>query len=306
MLRKHLINHDLIDSTIVFDGLVFEEANVDTSIIHLNSFHKTNSFYWGKIQPNNLESIKFFPRDCEEIANENRYEIFEYLGETWKGIKAKIKLKSIPLSELRKISLGMKLKGNSNYIVSEKTESHPDNILFGKDLGYYEKPKRNNYFSWTDSLKIGGTQRHEVYLSNPKILIQAIRNLSLERRIVATIDEETSYFIGTVNGLTKLNSSTDFIIDEYFLLAIINSKLINFFFKSQFTTISLTASFLGVIPVKITDEKTQKDIGDNVRILMSSKNDEARKALIDEIDNSVFELYDLTEKEVQYIKKANA
>ena len=76
-------------------------------------------------------------------------------------------------------------------------------------------------------------QRNEVYLSNTKILIQAIRNLSLERRIVATIDEETSYFIGTVNGLTRLNSSIEFIIDEYFLLAIINSKLINFFFKSR-------------------------------------------------------------------------
>jgi len=306
LLRKHLINNDLIDSTIIFDGLVFEEANVDTSIIHLNSFHKTNSFYWGKIEPNDLDNIKFFPRDCDEIANENRYEIFEYLGEMWKGIKAKMKLESIPLSELRKISLGMKLKGNSNYVVSEKTESHPDNIIFGKDIGFYKEPKRNNYFSWSDSLKIGGTQKHEVYLSNPKILIQAIRNLSLKRRIVATIDEETSYFIGTVNGLTKLNSNIDFIVDEYFLLAIINSKLINFFFRSQFTTISLTSSFLGVIPVKITDKKTQTDIGDNVRKLISSENDEERKALVDEIDNSVFEIYELTEKEVQYIKKANA
>ena len=39
---------------------------------------------------------------------------------------------------------------------------------------------------------------------------------------------------------------------------------------------------------------------------MSSNNDEERNALIDEIDNSVFELYELTEKEVQYIKEANA
>ena len=64
-------------------------------------------------------------------------------------------------------------------------------------------------------------------------MIQAIRNLSLARRIVATIDNEGFYFIGTVNALTPTERHSEF--EEKYLLALINSNLLNSYFKNRFT-----------------------------------------------------------------------
>lgn len=290
LIRKFLIDNHLLEKTIVFEGLVFEEANVDTSILMLSNNVNRESFEWSKIEPLNLDNVSFVSRPYSNIKLESRYELFEFVSYEWEEIKKKLRSETIPLNEIRKISLGMKLKGNDNYVVQEKDSDHPDLIVFGKDVNYFAPLSKNHYFSWNDSVKIGGTQNHKVYQHKSKILIQAIRNLSLDRRIVATIDENSCYFVGTVNGLTPTNSEFDFIVDEHFLLAILNSNLLNEYFKSQYTTISLTAAFLGELPIKKTNEETQRKIGALVRNLMQETENPARTNLINEIDQLVYQL----------------
>ncbi|MDN3204321.1 DUF7149 domain-containing protein [Algoriphagus sediminis] len=304
LIRKFLIDNHLLEKTIVFEGLVFEEANVDTSILMLSSNVNRETFEWSKIEPLNLDNVSFVSRPYSNIKLESRYELFEFISYEWEEIKKKLRSETIPLKEIRKISLGMKLKGNDNYVVQEKDSDHPDLIVFGKDINYYAPLSKNHYFSWNDSVKIGGTQNHKVYQHKSKILIQAIRNLSLGRRIVATIDENSCYFVGTVNGLTPTNSELDFILDEHFLLAILNSNLLNEYFKSQYTTISLTAAFLGELPIKKTNEESQRKIGDLVRNLMQETENPARTNLIHEIDQLVYQLYGLTEEEIEIIESS--
>jgi len=302
LIRKFLIDNHLLEKTIVFEGLVFEEANVDTSILMLSSNVNRVTFEWAKIEPLNLDNVSFVSRPYSNIKLESRYELFEFISYEWEEIKKKLRSETIPLNEIRKISLGMKLKGNDNYVVQEKDSDHPDLIVFGKDINYFAPLSKNHYFSWNDSIKIGGTQNHKVYQHKSKILIQAIRNLSLDRRIVATIDENSCYFVGTVNGLTPTNSELDFIVDEHFLLAILNSNLLNEYFKSQYTTISLTAAFLGELPIKKANEETQRKIGDLVRMLMQETENPARTNLIHQIDQLVYQLYDLTEEEIEIVE----
>ena len=304
LLRRFLIDNKLLEKTIVFDGLVFEEANVDTSIIMLSNNTSRQTFEWSKIEPQKLNNPNFVSRKYVNIQMENRYELFEFISHEWDEIKKKRKRNTVPLKKLRKISLGMKLKGNDNFVVNEKDDSHPDLIVFGKDINFFAPLDMNHYFSWNDSVKIGGTQNYQVYEHKTKILIQAIRNLSLERRIVATIDENASFFVGTVNGLTPIESELDFIKDEHFLLAIINSNLLNAYFKSQYTTISLTAAFLGELPIKIVSDFTQNQIGQIVRELMQENDELHRIKLINQIDQLVYQLYDLTEEEIAIIENS--
>ncbi len=304
LIRKFLIDNHLLEKTIVFEGLVFEEANVDTSILMLSSNVNRETFEWAKIEPLNLDYVSFVSRPYSNIKLESRYELFEFISYEWEEIKKKLRSETIPLNEIRKISLGMKLKGNDNYVVQEKDSDHPDLIVFGKDINYFAPLSKNHYFSWNDSVKIGGTQNHKVYQHKTKILIQAIRNLSLDRRIVATIDESSCYFVGTVNGLTPTNSELDFIVDEHFLLAVLNSNLLNEYFKSQYTTISLTAAFLGELPIKKANKETQRKIGDLVRNLMQETENPTRTNLIHQIDQLVYQLYGLTEEEIEIIENA--
>jgi len=300
-LRKYIILKRLINSIIVFDGLVFDEANVDTAILELSTNSDPKGFYWTKTIPNNIDSTEFHFRTYSQFESETRYEIFEYRGPEWENIKTKLVKDSIPLKELRKISLGMKLRENDEFIRTNQSADYPDPIIFGKDIGLYKPLKYERYFSWINSIKIGGTQSIKVYKHKPKILIQAIRNLSLSRRIVGTMDSEGVFFIGTVNGLTPVNSKKDFIINEYYLLAIINSTLMNAYFKSKYTTISLTSAFLGELPIKVADKEVQENIAKLVIDIFNNQG--AEEELLKTIDKSIYRLYGIKESEIKIIEE---
>ena len=88
------------------------------------------------------------------------------------------------------------------------------------------------------------------------------------------------------------------------ILSIINSNLLNAYFKSQYTTISLTAAFLGELPIKIVSDFTQNQIGQIVRELMQENDELHRIKLINQIDQLVYQLYDLTEEEIAIIENS--
>jgi TolA-binding protein len=94
----------------------------------------------------------------------------------------------------------------------------------------------------------------------------------------------------------------------------------NTYFKKRFTTISLTASFLGVLPVaKLSSEsKKQKanDISKLVDELLKLNDEKVKSKLpskitqlesrinycINRIDEIVYQLYELTEAEIKIIE----
>ena len=133
-------------------------------------------------------------------------------------------------------------------------------------------------------------------------MIQAIRNLSLERRIVATIDFKGYYFVGTVNALTPIDKFSQ--LNEKYLLALINSKLLNFYFKNRFTTISLTAAFLGELRIKQINTTEQKPFIALVeKILEVKKLDPTfnTSKWENQIDVMVYHLYNLSYEEAKII-----
>lgn len=304
-IREHLIENSLLQKLIVFDGLVFDEANIDTSIIILNNDTKSH-FLWGKCEPVEINLLEFVKRPYISIKKEPRYEFTEFISEEWEKLREKLETDTVKLGDIRKISLGMKLKSNDLYVVSNKSKENPDPIIFGKDIDRYGQLKPERFFNYSKAEIIGGTKNQDVHEYKPKILIQAIRNLSLDRRIVSTIDNEGYHFVGTVNGLTPIKNDKLKIYDEKYLLGLINSTLLNHYFKTRFTTISLTASFLGELPIKNVCKEAQLKIAKIVNDLLKKKqNPEAKTTMEQEINRLVYELYGLSEEEIGIVEGGN-
>jgi type I restriction-modification system DNA methylase subunit len=318
-LRKLLIDNASLNKIILIDGLVFENANVDTSLLFLKKNGiRTDGFEWLKAKPESLKSTSSF-RNYESVKNEERYDIVPNADENWIGIKEKMDKQSVQLSSISKISLGMKLRANDEFVVKEKNDKNPHPIIFGKEISRYGILQPENYFNYDTSVIIGGTKKREVHTAKPKIFVQAIRNLSLKRRIVATIDSEGYYFIGTVNGIIFTDN-----INPFYVLGILNSNLINTYFSKRFTTISLTAAFLGVIPIKIVNDAINSEVKqrENIIILVdqmlqaqkdcrSCKNESDKKlyeqkiGMLDKkIDDLVYKLYGLSDDEIRIVEGA--
>ena len=317
-LRKLIIDSNSLSKVILLDGLVFEDANVDTCMMFLNKNSvSSEKFEWLKTTPDQLEQ-PFSYREYSKVRAEERYDIVPNSNDSWNELRSKIDKVSIKLGTIAKISLGMKLRSNDEFVIFEKDKKHPDGIYFGADISRYGFCEPKRFFDFSNAVIVGGTKKPEIHRTKPKILIQAIRNLSLKRRIVAALEIEGDCFVGTVNGVTLLDQNWNM----KYILGLVNSTLANSYFSKRFTTISLTSAFLGEIPIRVINfsdpiEKAQHDkmVSLVEKILASYKNLsvaqtpqekerlERQIEVTDKaIDSLVYELYGLSDEEIEIVE----
>jgi len=317
-LRRHLIESHSLAKVVLIDGLVFEDANVDTSLLFLaRETVSERRFEWLRAKPHELNNISVW-RSYKLIEAEERFDITPEADPQWIRIKAKMDKGSVRLDSLGRISLGMKLRSNAEFVSCSKDMRHPDPIWFGDDIARYGALRPSRFFNAKRAVIVGGTKNPAVHAATPKILIQAIRNRSLKRRIVATLEEQGYHFVGTVNAFTQQDRTYNI----RYILALLNSTLLNTYFTKRFTTISLTAAFLGVLPIRRIDfdELSERAVHDRmVRQVeamlalhkqLSAAKSEAEKDVIQrqidatdaEIDQLVYELYGLTAEEIAIVE----
>ena len=84
----------------------------------------------------------------------------------------------------------------------------------------------------------------------PKIFIQRTRNPRLKTRLVAAMDEIGVYGMESVIIVTTKKEK----LDLYYLIALLNSKLFNFLFKTKFLNVAVKAEYLKEIPIPETSK----------------------------------------------------
>ena len=154
------------------------------------------------------------------------------------------------------------------------------------------KPEWIRYGEW-----LAAPRTMDVF-SGDRILIQAIRNPSLKKRIVATWTDKT--FITRINVYSLLKK-TQTKTDLCFLLSILNSRLMNWLLKKDYGLHTYIITGVLALPIK-GGKPADKHFIDLQRlsrsILAAKAADPAAdtSALEREIDRIVYELYGLTEE----------
>ncbi len=146
-----------------------------------------------------------------------------------------------------------------------------------------------------------------------KIMIQRITGGA--RPVKATYNDRNFYNKESIINLI-LNNNEE--CNYKYILALLNSTLINWFYKTRFTnesklTVNLSKEYLGQIPIKETS-LFEKDLFANVvdKILSITKDGDYlhnshKQAKVKEyecqIDQMVYELYGLTEEEIAIVAR---
>ena len=138
----------------------------------------------------------------------------------------------------------------------------------------------------------------------PKIVYRQTSN-----RIVATIDPEKMFNDKTVHILVNKENSN---IDLRVVLAILNSKLINYFFQSfkqeegrafaQVKTVDIKN-----LPLAVPSAQIQKELSELADKIINTKqqdNSISTVELEDQIDRLVYDLYGLSEEDVAIISNS--
>ncbi|OQA31108.1 MAG: Modification methylase PaeR7I [Betaproteobacteria bacterium ADurb.Bin341] len=140
----------------------------------------------------------------------------------------------------------------------------------------------------------------------PKILVQRTRNPRLATRIVATLDADQGlYGMESIIFLVPRDSNAP----VRFLLAVLNSRLINHLYATKFLNVAVKAEYLKDTPIPAAEPRDEKALDTLARRILEAKksNPSADTSTLEmEIDKIVYRLYGLTTEEIAIVEGQNA
>ena len=228
---------------------VFEDAIVTTVLcFYQNSLPQAS---------NNVEVFSCIDKEFVKKDFVLSYEQILNNPNTSFAFEKTISLENVPckkLSEIASFSLGIKTSDDTRFVFKEPIDETCYKFIRGRNISRWSHPYNDEWIWYQPALiceKPGGRPRVlENFLVDRKIVIQDIAT-----QITATIDSEKYLCNDTLNIIYSLNDDYTF---EY-ILCILNSKLVNIWFKKIFPAgLHVKTNQLEQIPIPIIDMDAQQ------------------------------------------------
>ncbi len=209
---------------------------------------------------------------------------------------------------------GLRTGDNERFLSETKRGKTWEPAAGGKEIGRYCPIAKGLFVRYEPAL-LDAPRRREIFTSNAKIVVQEIRNITLDRRIVATLDTAKTFCLQSTNVINLRPGAG---LDIGYLLGVLNSTAVNYFFRCRFPGNNhIPSNQLLRIPIPIPTSKQTQDrlarfvdsILDLNKGLTSASSAAQRDVLqrqIDatdkQIDRLVYDLYDLTTEEIAAVE----
>ena len=287
VLRKFIMEICIIEKIIDMDR-AFSFVGYEMIILLLKKRKSKNEDVEIITNVKNLEQKQYTTHMLHHNFLENRNVIPFHISNDIIPLIQKIENKSVKLSSISDIKRGISLPSTDKQYLSNEKQPKFLEILRGKDVGRYKIKPIQKYLipnpKWKNHMKV---------CLSPKILVQ-----NLAYRIVATYDE-SHMALDTLNTLTL----DDVNFDYRYILAILNSQLMNFYFRYMISNkaalnIHLDSPYLGEIPIR-KNQRYENKIIKLVNVELESNGE--NKEILNEINNNIYEIYDISPEERQKI-----
>ena len=265
------------------------------------------------LRKDNLEFINIkqvLPSDHDNIYRKYIVEqntIKEYKEKEWRlyitkaerVIFSKMENVSEPLEKLYNLKYGLRTGNNQKYVTNIETK-YPS--IAGSDIASrYAIKWYPKYLHTTEELP--QSYFNENY-TEKKIIVQRIRtnSLNLNARWIEAAYIEGKYIPN--DSLTYIYElSKDYSL--MYLLGILNSFLINKYYRAYYTDVNVKPTYLAKIPIPAISTKDQIPfikLVDKILDTKKAKPEADTSKLEKEIDQLVYQLYQLTPEEIQLVE----
>ncbi len=199
-----------------------------------------------------------------------------------------------------KIFRGLPVGGN--HVATGKNLSGSEPVIRGKDISKF----RLKSLPVMDKRLLDKQSKGKMDdLKHRKVVLQNI--FSAESGVIAVYNSNKALTLDTVTNVIVEDDEKG-----KYLLALLSSKLINFYimcalFNRSRLTMHMDKSYLGSIPIIANPDKEKlKKLIKIIDFLMKNENVELRKSKNREIDEIVYGIYSLTDKEIKMVEEATA
>jgi len=293
-LRKLLLDQVNLMSIVELDFGVFKDAYVKTVIIQTDNKQKDKI----RLLDENFVLKVEIPK--ETILKDEELKI----NLTWNPVKhniyTKIKTNATKLGEIIHFSRGIKTSNDSRFLFKENKGEDYYKVIRGRNIKAYRIDYDNEYIWYRPDLmkEKAGCLPHtkELFLTPEKIITQRVNSSG---QLLATYDNEQFFCLDTTNVSSEIIDKN---CDLKFIVGVMNSKLINWWFNDEFKNPTISGYELHQIPIK-RNKQTEDEISKLVEITLEiNKSQQDIKNQLKQIDSLVYELYELTEEEIKIIE----
>ena len=303
-LRKYLLDNCSINKIIDLKEGVFKGVTAATVILILDNDFKNNEI---KIVDNPQGEEEIIP-DFKIINKKTFYDNTSYTFNIFVNKKEyklfeKMQKLSVDLSELLDVLNGIATYKNKQGIVKLNTGNNCKKILFGRNIKQYYHVWDGDYVEYIPK-NLQRARAEKIFLAPEKLIMQRIGG-----KLTTSYDNEQYYTFNTVNNLLPKQS----LYSLKYLLAILNSDIMQFYFIKNFTnasklTVNATKTALDKFPIARIDfnNTKQKNIYNNIiketdQLLKFEKKAD-KKIIKKRINKLVYKLYNLTKAEIKIIE----
>ena len=171
---------------------------------------------------------------------------------------------------------------NKEFITTNET---PFSLLRGRHIGYYEtlqSPEKE----FVDGSFVAKTAKNK-YIKEHRLVCQQIANMSKKRRISFALVDSNHVLANSCNFISLHENDDD--VDIYYLMGILNSTLIDWYFKLTSSNNHINNYEINNFPIPVTYSR-KADISILVQTFIAT-NDET---ILDKIDALVYEAYGIS------------
>jgi 2-hydroxychromene-2-carboxylate isomerase len=221
------------------------------------------------------------------------------------------------LGTIVRVLNGIATHKNKEGILDEWQDDSSKPILFGKDVARYHSSYSGKYVNYVRG-KLLRARDEKIFLAPEKLIMQRIGGI-----LVTAYDDQQYYTFNSINNLI-LRDGVAYSIKH--ILGVINSKLMRFYYITRFTnksslTVNISKTFLDQLPIRTINFDDPADVARHDKMVglverMLALHQKLAAAAIPadkqlyqrqieatdrQIDALVYELYGLTEEEIEIV-----
>jgi len=308
-----------------FYAKVFESANVDSSVVIFRKSRKNKKIKLFEYEER-LKLIKALQSDYFLSQDDFIINIELFKNDITRDLLEKIKKQSSMLKNIADVKAGLKAyeigkgKPAQTRNMKEKRIYHSKRKIDGTYFIYLDGKDVNRYYlKWSgEYLKYGenlAAPRNSFNLFSTKRIL--VRQIPSKPPYCINACLTTEIYLNDLNSMNVINIK----IEPEYVLAILNSKLISFWFMYKFGKLQrgifpqFKINELKLFPIKEISATSQEPFVNLVKRILSITKSEGYlennqkqakvKALEAEIDQLVYKLYDLTPEEIKIVERQN-
>lgn len=317
-LRKYLLSNYQFDEIVDLGPGVFQGVTMATTILRLTKRRPHEDHQVAILT--GIESRVQPIRQFAFIENDSILNI--HASPADEELKRKVQGKAVSLGSIcRELIFGVVITKNIKDLVFDEFRKGLKPFLEGRDISRYYLPSKTRFLRYEKKM-LHRARTPEVFEVPEKIVIQRITGGN--RPLNAAYDDRQIYNKESINNII-LNDGVGYATK--YVLALINSTLLNWFYRTTFTngstlTVNLSKEYLSRIPIRTIDFSNREsrlshdrivDLVDQIlesrKRLAAARSDTDReqlqrkcKYLDGEIDRLVYELYELSDDEIKSVE----